>query len=265
MIALVGVSFINFFAAFGEYVKLFCEVILSSIKKPPAWRLLSDQFYNIGVLSLTVVAITGISTGIVLAAQAFYQLSSKGLSGITGITVAKAMITELGPVLTALMITGRVGAAITAEIGTMKVTEQIDALKSMAVNPNRYLIAPRFIAGIIMVPLLTIFSIVLGIFGGYVISVFFFKMTPSSYFDPIPLHISYFDIFTCIIKSIFFSILIITICCYKGMKTKGGAAGVGKATTTSVVISYVSIIIFDFILTIALNTLHQEILFDWNL
>jgi len=258
----MNTTILKFFAAFGDYVRLFLDVILSCIKRPPSWSLLREQLYNIGVLSITVVAITGLSTGVVLAAQSFYQLSEKGLSGVTGIMVAKAMITELGPVLTALMVTGRVGSSMTAELGTMSVTEQIDALKSMAINPHRYLIAPRFIAGIVMVPLLTIFSIILGIFGGYVISVYFFGMPPNTYFDPMPHHISLFDMFTGIFKSAFFGILLVTICCYKGIKTSGGAAGVGKATTTSVVISYVSILISDFLLTIALNSVHQGFLLD---
>ena len=256
-------SFIKFLAAFGEYISLIADVISASLRKPPKWSVLREQFYNIGVLSFGVVAITGISTGIVLATQSFYQLADKGLSGVTGLMVAKAMITELGPVLTALMVTGRVGSAMTAELGTMRVTEQIEALQSMAVNPHRYLIAPRFIAGIIMVPLLTIFNIILGIFGGYIISVYFFGMSPTSYFDPMPGHIDMFDISMGIIKSFFFGILIVTICCYRGMKTTGGAAGVGKATTHSVVISYVCILISDFLITIFMNTIYQAIFLGW--
>jgi len=216
-------------------------------------------------MSLGVVAITGMSTGIVLAAQAIYQLSSKGLANVTGVMVAKSMITELGPVLTAFMVTGRVGAAMCAEIGTMQVTEQIDAIKSMAVNPNNYLIAPRFIAGIIMVPLLTIFSILMGILGGYLISTYFFHMSAANYFGPIPLHVTSFDIITGSIKSVCFGILLITISCFKGLKTKGGAEGVGKATTNCVVISYISILISDFLITIALNAFHLKIKYDWHL
>lgn len=254
---------LNFFAAFGEYIRLIFSVIVATIKKPPAWSLLREQLYNFGVLSLTVVAITGLSTGIVLAVQSFYQLQSKGLSGVTGIMVAKAMITELGPILTALMVTGRVGSAMCAELGTMKVTEQIDALLTMAVDPKRYLLAPRYMAGIFMVPLLTMFSIILGILGGYAIASSFFGMPATNYFNPMKIHISMFDILTGIIKSILFGIFLVTICCYKGMKTKGGAAGVGKATTSSVVISYVTILISDFLITIALNSIHQEIITDW--
>ena len=263
MYAIVKNSFLNFLASVGEYVTLFQDVTKESYKKFPAWALLREQLFSIGVMSLGVVAITGMSTGVVLAAQSIYQLSSKGLAGITGVMVAKVMITELGPVLTAFMVTGRVGAAMCAELGTMKVTEQIDAIKSMAVNPNRYLIAPRFLAGIVMVPLLTMFSIMMGIIGGYLISTFFFSMSSSSFFSAMPLHITYFDILTGITKSFCFGVLMVTIACYKGLKTKGGAEGVGKATTNSVVISYISILISDFLLTIALNSIHQKILSNW--
>ncbi len=256
-------KFFNVFSSFGEYFSLILEVFITILKKPPSWPVLREQLYTIGVTSLNVVAFTGISTGTILAAQSFYQLSEKGLAGVTGIMVAKAMITELGPVLTALMVTGRVGSSMAAELGTMKVTEQVDALRSMAVDPNRYLIAPRFLAGFMMVPLLTVFSMILGIFGGYLIAVDFFGMTPSSYFDPMKVQISAFDITMGVIKSFIFGVLLVTICCYKGIKTKGGAAGVGKATTTSVVISYVSILVFDFFLTMALNSIHTSILNYW--
>jgi phospholipid/cholesterol/gamma-HCH transport system permease protein len=263
MLLIIKTSIFNFLEAIGEYIFLIFEVIKTSIKKFPPWHLLRDQFYSIGVLSLGVVAITGASTGIVLAAQSFYQLSGKGLASITGIMVAKAMITELGPILTAFMVTGRVGAAMCAELGTMKISEQIDAMQSMAVNPSYYLIAPRFIGGIIMVPLLTIFSILMGIFGGYLISTFFFKMSASSFFSPMPLHISIFDILTGLIKSFVFGVLLVSICCYRGLKTKGGASGVGRSTTHSVVISYISILISDFLITMALNSVYQTIKTDW--
>ncbi|HRW58286.1 MAG TPA: ABC transporter permease [Chlamydiales bacterium] len=253
---------INIFSAFGAYVIFIYKVFIAAFKKTPPWHVLREQFYSIGVLSFNVVAITGLSTGIILAAQSFYQLSEKGLAGVTGLMVAKAMITELGPVLTALMVTGRVGSAMCAELGTMKVTEQIDAMRSMAVNPLRYLVAPRFISGIFMIPLLTIFSILLGIFGGYAIATLYFGMPGSNYFDPMPANISAFDIFTGVFKSFCFGIFLVTICCYKGMDTKGGAAGVGKATTSSVVISYVTILISDFLLTLALNNIYQEFISD---
>src|SRR5262245_6918387 len=150
--------------------------------------------YEIGVMSLPVIAITGFSTGLVLAAQAYFQLSDKGLASATGLMVTKAMLVELGPVLTAFMITGRVGAAMTAELGPMRVTEQIDALRSMSVNPLRYLVAPRFISGMIMQPLLTVFSSVMGIFGSYLLAVYFYGMAPNTYWDPIPINVKTFDL-----------------------------------------------------------------------
>ena len=213
----------------GEYAELIVEVVKASLHRPPAFFLIIKQLYDIGVSSLPVVVITGFSTGLVLAAQSFYQLSDKGLSSVTGILVGKAMITELGPVLSAFMVTGRVGAAMCAEIGTMRVTEQIDALQTMAVNPNSYLIAPRLIAGF------------------------------SSYFNPMPEHISIFDFFIGVTKAFVFGFLIMTIACYKGMKTSGGAEGVGRSTTSSVVITYCCILLSNFFLTMGLNILHSKI------
>ncbi len=250
---------LHFIIATGEYMQLLLSTIRTAFSHPPRLSLIGKQLFNIGVGSLSVVAITGFFTGLVLAAQSFYQLEDKGLSGVTGLMVGKAMMTELGPVLTAFMVTGRVGAAMCAELGTMRVTEQIDALQTMAVNPIRYLVAPRFIGGVIMIPLLTLYSIVMGIFGGYLVSVFFFGMTPSAYFDPMPIHITLFDFYSGIIKAILFGILIITICCYKGMTTIGGAEGVGRTTTNSVVISYCCILFSNFFLTIAMNMIHTAI------
>ena len=255
----------NSFAGVGMWGILFAQTVWVSIKRPPSWTLLLDKFYNIGVLSLPVVAITGFSTGLVLAAQAFYQLGDKGLASAVGLLVGKGMLTEIGPVLTAFMVTGRVGSAMTAVIGTMKVTEQIDALRSMSVNPLRYLIAPRIIASCVMMPVLTIFSAIMGIFGGYLISVFVFHMTPEGYFEPMPLNITYYDFWEGIVKAFCFGILISTIACYKGLQTTGGAAGVGKATTNSVVISYSYILLINFVLTVGLNSFHMYLQEHWGL
>ncbi len=250
---------LHFLVAIGEYIQLILDTAKATLIRPPAFYLLMQQLYDVGVASLPVVAFTGFSTGLVLAAQSFYQLSDKGLSSVTGLMVAKAMMTELGPVLSAFMVTGRVGAAMCAEIGTMKVTEQIDALKTMAINPNRYLIAPRVIAGTLMMPLLTVFGIVMGIWGGYLISVYFFDMAPHTYFDPMPTHITKFDLFTGVAKAFVFGVIIMTVCCYKGLSTNGGAAGVGKSTTTSVVIAYCCILLINFFMTVSLNILREQI------
>jgi phospholipid/cholesterol/gamma-HCH transport system permease protein len=247
-------SLIQGLAAVGDYAVLISQVIWVSVKRPPQWDLIRDQMYEIGVMSLPVVAITGFSTGMVLAAQAYFQLSDKGLASATGLMVTKAMMVELGPVLTAFMVTGRVGASMCATLGTMRVTEQIDALRSMAVNPLRYLVAPRFIAGIFMMPLLTVFSTLMGVIGGYLIAVGYYGMSSVTYLDPLPLHVDLFDFFSGVIKAFVFGVIIVTISCYRGMTTHGGAAGVGKATTNSVVICYSVILIVNFLLTVLLNS-----------
>ena len=237
----------------GDYVLMVCRMLLGAIQRPPKWALVRNQLFDIGVMSLPVIAITGLSTGMVLAAQAYFQLSDKGLTGTTGIMVAKSMLVELGPILTAFMITGRVGAAITAELGSMRVTEQIDALKSMAVDPLSYLVAPRFIAMTFMVPILTVFSCAMGILGGYLVAVQLYGMSPGAFFDPMPIYITSFDLISGFLKSFVFGLLIVTISCYRGMNTRGGAAGVGKSTTNSVVICYSAILLANFMLTIGLN------------
>jgi len=247
-------NILQFLSSVGDYVLFIVKITWVSLRRPPAWSLIRNQMFDIGVMSLPVVAITGFSTGMVLAAQSFFQLSDKGLASATGLMVAKAMLVELGPILTAFMVTGRVGAAMCAELGTMRVTEQIDAMRSMSVNPLRYLVAPRFIAGLFMMPLLTVFSAIMGVLGGYLIAVGLYKMPPSSFLDPLPIHITTFDFISGIIKSIVFAIVIVTISCYKGMTTQGGAAGVGRATTNSVVICYSIILTFNFLLTLGLNT-----------
>lgn len=252
-------STLHILSSLGDYIVLVLSVVWVIVRHPPHFNLVRDQMYEVGVLSLPVVAVTGFSTGMVLAAQAFFQLSDKGLASATGLMVTKAMMVELGPVLTAFMVTGRVGAAMCAELGTMRVTEQIDALRSMAVDPLQYLVAPRFIAGTLMLPLLTIFSCLMGIIGGYVIAVYYYGMAPNTFLDPLPIHITIFDFVSGIVKAFVFGIIIVTISCYSGMRTRGGAAGVGRSTTNSVVICYSVILIGNFLLTIALNSSYEYI------
>lgn len=226
--------------------------------------LVMTQLMRIGVTSLPVVAITGFSTGMVLAAQSFFQLADKGLTEATGIMVAKAMLTELGPVLTAFMITGRVGASMCAELGTMRVTEQIAALRSFEINPARFLITPRLQAGLLAVPLLTLFSNAMGILGSFLVATKVFMMNPATFFNPIPVYLSRFDLFTGLFKSLVFGVIIIGVSCYMGLNTRGGAEGVGKSTTQSVVLSYSIILISNFLLTLALN-LTKHWLDSWSI
>lgn len=256
----IETSFIgSILAAVGDYFTMVLSVLWVTINKPPPWPLIRDQLFEIGVLSLPVVAITGFSTGMVLAAQSYFQLADKGLASATGLMVTKAMMVELGPVLTAFMVTGRVGAAMCATLGTMRVTEQIDALKSMSINPYAYLVAPRFIAGLMMMPLLTVFSTLCGILGGYVIAVYYYGMSPTSFTDPLPANIHFFDFISCLVKAFIFGIIITTISCYRGMTTRGGAAGVGRATTNSVVICYSVILVANFVITVGLNSSYESI------
>lgn len=243
--------------ALGDYTLLILRVLFVTFRHPPQFNLIRNQMYEMGVLSLPVVAITGFSTGMVLAAQSIFQLKDLGVESATGLMVTKAMMVELGPVLTAFMVTGRVGASMCAELGTMRVTEQIDALRSMTVDPLRYLISPRFTAGLIMLPLLSVFSCIMGIFGGWIIAVGYYGMQHSTYVDPLPIHVTTFDFFSGIAKALAFGIIIVTVSCYKGMHTNGGAAGVGKATTNSVVICYSIILISNFLLTLFLNQSHD--------
>lgn len=264
MLTLALTRSLRFFEYVGEVLSLIGTVAQSLWRRPPSWALIQEQLFSLGLMSLGVVAITGFTTGFVLAAQSFYQLGDKGMAGVTGALVAKSMITELGPILTGFMVTGRVGSSMCAELGTMKVSEQIDALRSMAVDPYAYLVTPRFIAAVFMIPLLTLFSSFMGILGGYLLSTSLFNMGSSSYFDPMRLHISVFDVWTGVIKSAVFGVLLVTVCCHKGMNTRGGAAGVGKATTQSVVTSYILILISDFFLTLALNTFHQYLRYRGN-
>ncbi|MBI3322126.1 MAG: ABC transporter permease [Candidatus Omnitrophica bacterium] len=209
------------------------------------WALISDQMDKIGVASFPLVFLTALFTGMVLALQSAYQLQKLSAETYIGSLVALSMTRELGPVLTALVIAGRVGAAITAEIGTMKVTEQIDALRTLGVDPVRYLAVPRIVALGIMLPLLVIYADMIGILGGYLVGVYKLGIGSSMYmnmtWDPLRLK----DVFTGLFKAWVFAMIIATVACHEGFETAGGAEGVGRATTLSVVISFILIITAD--------------------
>lgn len=247
----------QFLDSLGQYVHFSIENLQLLISQPPKISLILRQLYEIGVSSLPVVATTGLSSGLVLAAQSFFQLGDKGMADVTGLVVSKAMMTELGPVLSAFMVTGRVGAAICAELGSMKVSEQIDAMESMAVSPKRYLIAPRLVAGIFMMPLLTVFGIVMGIIGGYIVAVHLFNMSGASFFDPISASLTVFDLMTGLIKAFVFGFFIMSVSCFKGIHAHGGAAGVGRSTTQSVVLCYCCILLSNFFMTMGINLAYR--------
>lgn len=213
------------------------------------FRLFLEQLYQIGVKSTLVVALIGVFTGAVLAVQGVYTLSKFGASAFTGSAVALSLIRELGPVLTALMVIGRAGSAITAEIGIMKITEQLDALRSMAVDPMRYLMAPRLLAGIIAMPLLTGIFITIGIFGGFVVGVGLLGLSSGTFFSDMVASVDNVDVYSGFIKSVAFGFIFGWVSCYKGYTCGFGAVGVNRATTESVVTASVAVLVVDYFLT----------------
>jgi phospholipid/cholesterol/gamma-HCH transport system permease protein len=206
------------------------------------------QLHFIGARSILVIALTGLFTGMVLGLQGYDTLSRFGSTAFLGPAVAISLITELGPVLAALMVTGRAGSALTAEIGIMRITEQIDALEVMALNPIRYLVVPNILAGIIALPLLGALFDVVGIYGGYLVGVKLLGVSSGIYFSGMADAVEFADITTGLYKSLSFGLLIAWICCFKGYHAGYGAEGVSKATTEAVVFSSVTVLVLDYFL-----------------
>jgi len=229
---------------------IFSSKVFSWTFRPPLdIRNLLKQIEEVGVKSIPVVLITGAFTGMVLALQSYTGFKRFNAEAFVGTVVALSMTRELGPVLSGLMVSGRVGSAMAAELGTMQVTEQIDALYTLATNPIKYLIVPRFLASVIIMPILTLFADVVGILGGYLVSVNLLGSNPTIYmrrtFDYLDLE----DIYTGLFKAVVFGIIIAIIGCYQGFHTEGGAEGVGKATTKAVVMSSLLILIANYFIT----------------
>jgi phospholipid/cholesterol/gamma-HCH transport system permease protein len=201
------------------------------------------------VNSLSVVGLTSLLTGMVLAMQTYYAFRMFSAESLVGATVALSMTRELGPVITALMVTGRAGSAMAAEIGSMRVTEQIDALRVMAVSPVQYLVMPRILAGLIMVPLLTVLSDFIGVIGGYLIGVKLLGINSGIFLGRIYDLVEPGDLYNGLTKAAIFGVILTLVGCYKGYYTSGGAEGVGRATTSAVVVSSVLILTADYIMT----------------
>lgn len=236
----------------GEVVILFFRTLSWMVKPPLDFKNIINQMVEIGIRSFPVVSLVAVCIGMVSALQGGHAAKIVETMGLVAGGVALGIARELGPVLTALMLAGRVGAGITAELGTMKVTEQIDALETLATNPVKYLAVPRFIAGIIMTPVLTIYAEAIGIAGGYFIGVHKLGIGSRQYIDGTIEALTTNDISSGLIKAIVFGAIITIIGCYEGFKTEGGAEGVGRATTISVVTSCVLILASDYFLTAAL-------------
>ena len=247
-----GKKFISIVEEFGKVMLLFLSAFLWIFRKPFRFRAIVKQMEFVGVNSITVILITGAFTGMVLALQTYYGFRMFGGESLVGATVTLSMTREIGPVFTALMVTGRAGSAMAAEIGTMRVTEQIDDLYTMSVSPTQYLIMPRILAATLMLPILTIISDFIGIVGGYLVGVELMKINSGIFVAKIIEFVDLADIFNGLIKSACFGLILSLIGCYKGFYTKGGAAGVGRATTQSVVYSSITILISDYFLTAAM-------------
>ncbi len=207
------------------------------------------QMHFIGAKSFFVIFLTASFTGMVLGLQGYYTLRKFGSEGMLGSVVALSLIRELGPVLSALMVTGRAGSAITAEIGIMRITEQIDALEAMALEPFKYLISPKILSAIIALPLLCSIFDVVGIYGGYVVGVKLLGVNPGAYFHEMEKSVEWKDIYSGLVKSFSFGLIISWICCYKGFYAGHGAEGVSRATTSAVVTASVLVLIWDYFLT----------------
>jgi phospholipid/cholesterol/gamma-HCH transport system permease protein len=239
-------------AEVGRVAGLMGETARVLVRRPPAARLVLQQMAGIGVGSLWLVIVVSLFSGAVSAVQAAYQFTAvvplKYLSGV----ILRGVVIELGPVLTALVIGGRVGAAIAAELGTMKVTEQVDALRAMGIAPVRYLVAPRVIAALVMLPVLTIYSDAIAVFGGYVVAVAALDVPSPVFLRGLEEFFRLKDLLSGLVKAVFFGGIIGVMGCHFGFETEGGAEGVGRATTRAVVSSCVLILVLDYVLATVL-------------
>ncbi len=233
----------------GGMVRLGWDTLRHAPRRPYEFELWFEQMYRLGVRSLTITNITLLFTGMVLAIQTAYSLRAYGGQAFVGDILALSVVRELGPVLTALMVAGRVGAGVTAELGSMAVTEQVDALRALAADPVRKLVVPRVAALVLALPLLTILADTIALFGGMLMAVVEVGQTRLYYMNHVLQALSVGDIASGVGKTVFFAFFIGVIACYNGINAEGGADGVGKATTRTVVASSLSVIISDFFLT----------------
>ncbi|MBP3346932.1 MAG: ABC transporter permease [Alphaproteobacteria bacterium] len=244
-----GKPLVTFISRLGELSLFIAKSLYNCVTPPFYLRLLGKQMIDIGFYSLPVVGLTTIFAGMVIALQSYSGFARFGAESAVASVVLISVTRELAPVLSALMVAGRIGAAMAAEIGTMRVTEQIDALTTLSTNPFKYLVAPRIIAGILVLPLLVLFGDVIGIFGGYVIGVYKLGFNPANYINSTLQELQAIDITTGVVKACVFGFIISLMGCYNGYKSKGGAQGVGEATTNAVVSASILILIFNYIIT----------------
>src|SRR6266478_1498312 len=248
-LATIGAVFLGFLAATGR-LALFAGLTLATAFTPPFYpRAMLRQMVSIGYFSLPVVGLTAVFTGMVLALQSYTGFSRFSAEGAVATVVVLSVTRELGPVISGLMVAGRVGAAIAAEIGTMRVTDQIDALTTLSTNPYRYLVAPRLIAGLTMLPLLVLVADIIGVFGGFLVSTYKLEFNPSSYVQRSVDFLQTQDVVAGLAKAAVFGFIVTLMGCYNGYHSRGGAQGVGAATTYAVVSASILILVFDYVLT----------------
>lgn len=245
----VGRIFLNFLATVGRLSVFTGLALRHSVTPPFYFRLVVRQMIDIGYYSLPVVGMTAIFTGMVLALQSYSGFSRFSAEGAVATVVVLSMTRELGPVLAGLMVAGRIGASMAAEIGTMKVTEQIDALTTLSTNPYKYLVAPRLIAGLAMMPLLVLVADSIGVFGGFLIGVNKLGFNPANYLTQTFEFLEVKDVVSGLVKAATFGFVISLMGCYHGYNSRGGAQGVGTATINAVVSSLILILIFNYLIT----------------
>ncbi|HTV89516.1 MAG TPA: ABC transporter permease [Stellaceae bacterium] len=248
-LASVGALTLSFLAACGRLVLFAGRAIIAGVTPPYYPRLVLRQFVAIGYFSLTVVGLTALFTGMVLALQ-FYVASARFNAESAVATVVVLSVTrELGPVIAGLMVAGRVGAAMAAEIGTMRVTEQIDALTTLSTDPLRYLVWPRLLAGLLTLPFLVLIADIVGVFGGYIVGIYKLGFNPASYLTQTQEYLKSADVTSGLIKAAVFGFVVALMGCYQGYYSRGGAEGVGQATTYAVVSASILILLLDYFLT----------------
>lgn len=243
----------------GQFSRFSGRMVRWIFRSGTKWRLLGPQLYEIGVRSIPVVAITGLFVGMVLAVQIYEQLHDTAARTRAGLLVNISVVRELGPVLAGVMLAGRVGGALAAELGTMKVTEQIDALVSLAADPIRYLVVPRFLACLLLIPFLTVYCDFVGVLGGYAVVVWSYGGSSADYWHYSARSIETWDVMAGVIKSLFFGGAIALISCYKGFFSRPGAAGVGRATTEAFVWSFIVILIINLFMAIFFMSFYQVV------
>jgi phospholipid/cholesterol/gamma-HCH transport system permease protein len=258
----LGAGVINGMSNCGRFARFQAQSVVASFVacfKPITYPLIWNQMLAIGVCSVPVVMITGAFVGMVLALQAYDQLAGLGVEEHLGVLINLSVVKELGPVLAAIMLAGRVGGALTAELGTMNVTEQIEAVRSIGTNPIRYLVAPRLIACLFLTPFLIVYADFLGILGGYVISVLYLGINNKAYWNFSASGVEMWDMAIGIAKGLFFGAAIAGVSCYKGFHCKQGAQGVGQACTEAFVGSFILILAIDFVLVVIFKAVYASI------